>query len=133
MSDIVERPLQDRLKQIFDDAGGSDELVELLKMFDFEGSRELADAITLACCGQLSNDLIEAQAARIKALEEVLIVLQGAEWEYRHGHDLYGDGSMEAGRAWDQMRRAGDKARIVLAAWEARDGQPRAIAEGGDG
>ena len=42
-----ERPLQDRLKHIFDDAGGSDELTELLRMFDFESNHELADAIVI--------------------------------------------------------------------------------------
>ena len=44
---LAEVPLQDRLKQIFDDAGGSDTLVELLREFNFESSRELADAIVL--------------------------------------------------------------------------------------
>ena len=41
-------PLQDRLKRIFDDAGGSDTLFDLLAEFGFESSQELADTIVLA-------------------------------------------------------------------------------------
>lgn len=40
--------------------------------------------------------------------------LQMAEAAYRRAHDLHGDGSREAGRAWDLMRRAGDKVRRAL-------------------
>jgi hypothetical protein len=38
-------PLQDALRQIFDDAGGSDMLVDLLVAFNFESKQELAEAI----------------------------------------------------------------------------------------
>lgn len=53
-----EEPLQDRLKRIFDDAGGSDTLVDLLAEFGFEGSRELADTIVAAMAENAA--LIEA-------------------------------------------------------------------------
>jgi len=42
-----EVPLHARLKRIFDDAGCSDTLVDLLAEFDFESSQELADAIVI--------------------------------------------------------------------------------------
>jgi hypothetical protein len=45
-------PLQDALEQIFTDAGGSDMLVDLLAAFNFESSRELAEAITLGMARQ---------------------------------------------------------------------------------
>jgi len=51
MVELKEVPLQDRLTRIFDDAGGSDTLVDLLAEFDFESSRELADAIVAAMSG----------------------------------------------------------------------------------
>ena len=50
--------LQDRLKRIFDDAGGSDALTDLLAEFGFEGSRELAETIVMAMGGNAA--LIEA-------------------------------------------------------------------------
>lgn len=56
-------PLQDRLKRIFDDAGGSDTLADLLAEFDFEGSRELAEVITAAIAG---NAALEAENARLR-------------------------------------------------------------------
>lgn len=50
----------------------------------------------------------------IKRLREALDDLQQAEAEYRLMHDRHGDGSRAAGRAWDLMRRSGDKARTAL-------------------
>lgn len=47
-------------------------------------------------------------------LREALQDLQHAESEYRKAHDEFGDGHIIAGRAWDRMRRAGDKARAAL-------------------
>ena len=40
--------------------------------------------------------------------------LADAEAEYRRCHDVFGDGHIQAGRAWDAMRRAGDEARATL-------------------
>lgn len=42
--------------------------------------------------------------------------LQRAEAAYRRAHDLHGSASREAGRAWDIMRRAGDRVRRALGA-----------------
>lgn len=52
--------------------------------------------------------------SQIDLLTERLDTLQQAEAEYRLMHDRHGDGSRAAGRAWDLMRRAGDKARAAL-------------------
>ncbi|EQB03873.1 hypothetical protein [Sphingobium sp. HDIP04] len=57
---------------------------------------------------------IAALEEEIKRLREALDDLQQAEAEYRLMHDRYGDGSRAAGRAWDLMRRSGDKARTAL-------------------
>lgn len=43
-----------------------------------------------------------------------LAALAVAEQHYREMHDLRGDGSREAGRAWDLLRRAGNLARTIL-------------------
>lgn len=58
---------------------------------------------------------IERLLKREEALREALDDLQQAEAEYRLMHDRHGDGAMAAGRAWDRMRRCGDKARTTLA------------------
>lgn len=47
-------------------------------------------------------------------MQEALEALTFAEASYRSAHDLFGDGSREAGREWDLMRRAGDRARALL-------------------
>ncbi len=55
------------------------------------------------------------QAARvIRAQTEALEDLSSAEAAYRLSHDLNGDGHIQTGRAWDAMRRAGDKARAAI-------------------
>lgn len=36
------------------------------------------------------------------------------EADYRLNHDVHGDGSVEAGRSWDRLRRAGDQVRSVV-------------------
>lgn len=43
-----------------------------------------------------------------------LAELSKAEQAYRQAHDLYGPGDLRTGRAWDQMRRAGDDVRLLL-------------------
>lgn len=50
------------------------------------------------------------------AAMEALTHLAFAEHEYRHAHDLHGDGSVEAGMAWDKLRQCGDAARAALQA-----------------
>jgi nucleotide-binding universal stress UspA family protein len=60
-------------------------------------------------------------------VREVLDDLQQAEHEYREIHDRHGDGSQAAGRAWDLLRRAGDKARAALSASPVTDGVREAL------
>lgn len=55
---------------------------------------------------------LAAQDGLVDALEG----LQKAEADYRLAHDVHGSGDMRCGRAWDKMRRAGDKARAALSA-----------------
>jgi hypothetical protein len=76
--DMVEReiPLQDRLKCIFDDAGGSDTLVDLLAEFGFESSRELADVIVGAMAEQAALAASGADRMR-EALENAIAEIEG--------------------------------------------------------
>jgi hypothetical protein len=48
-------------------------------------------------------------------LSDALLELADAEKNYRWLHDTQGGGHIDTGRAWDKMRRAGDKATAVLA------------------
>lgn len=57
---------------------------------------------------------VPAHVAQAFGLRFALLELCNAEAEYRKAHDLHGDGSPAAGRAWDLMRRAGDRARDLL-------------------
>lgn len=59
-------------------------------------------------------EVAEPGPEEVKLLRGALADLAFAEADYRQTHDLYGDGSKEAGRAWDLMRRAGDKARAAI-------------------
>lgn len=63
--------------------------------------REAADAISR----------LERENAELRGM---LGDLQFAESDYRAVYGLHGDGSRQSGRAWDLMRRAGDKARALL-------------------
>ncbi|KAA9020758.1 hypothetical protein [Sphingobium limneticum] len=40
--------------------------------------------------------------------------LADAEAHYRKSHDLYGSDDRRTGRAWDEMRHAGDAARALI-------------------
>jgi len=53
-------------------------------------------------------------AIREATLRSALTRLEFAERNYRKTHDVHGDGSREAGRAWDELRRAGNEARQAL-------------------
>lgn len=66
----------------------------------------------------------------VERLREALDGLQQAEATYRSAHDRHGDGSSKAGRAWDLLRRAGDKARAALASlprdeWRGIESAPK--------
>jgi hypothetical protein len=50
------------------------------------------------------------------SLADALRELADAEKNYRWLHDTQGGGHIDTGRAWDKMRRAGDKARAKLEA-----------------
>jgi len=60
--------------------------------------------------GVALKDTIE----EIEKLRVTLSLLADAESIYRHDHDVFGDGSLAAGRAWDNMRKCGDRARAIL-------------------
>lgn len=47
-------------------------------------------------------------------LVEAAHELEKAEARYRYAHDILGSGDPKTGRAWDLMRRAGDKVREAL-------------------
>jgi len=53
----------------------------------------------------------------IAASPDLLVVckaLEKAEASYRLIHDVHGGDSPESGRAWDKLRRCGDKARAAI-------------------
>jgi hypothetical protein len=92
----------------------------------------LAGACALCKRGdRLNSESVEQAARAILAsipsteggLREALDDLQQAEFEYRLMLDRHGDGSQAAGRAWDLMRRAGDKARGLLDRASTHTGQ----------
>ncbi len=57
---------------------------------------------------------LSAIQSRDAGLREALDELAQAESRYRYAHDILGAGDLKTGRAWDLMRRAGDKARATL-------------------
>ena len=61
------------------------------------------------------------KAASADKLVEAADDLANAERAYRLCHDLKGDGHNETGRAWDYMRRCGDKLRQALAEYNSHD------------
>jgi hypothetical protein len=56
----------------------------------------------------------EGLNSRVATLAAELRGLADAEAEYRRVHDQYGGSDRRSGRAWDLMRRAGDRARAAL-------------------
>lgn len=69
---------------------------------------------------QTQRRQLAAAHARIVSLEAALGNLAKWEADYRLAHDSYGGNSQESGWHWDKMRRAGDKARELLAAPDAQ-------------
>lgn len=69
----------------------------------------------------LIDDAINTLSGQMELdrLRSLACDLQLAEAAYRRAHDLHGDGSRQAGRAWDLMRRAGDKVRRALGGTDA--------------
>jgi hypothetical protein len=57
---------------------------------------------------------LKSQLAKKVEAETLLLRLVNAEITYRTSHDLRGSGHLATGRAWDEMRRAGDAARKYL-------------------
>ncbi|WIA55470.1 hypothetical protein N6H05_01845 [Sphingobium sp. WTD-1] len=53
---------------------------------------------------------------QLDTIRTAACALQLAEANYRRAHDLHGDAARETGRAWDEMRRAGDRVRRTLGA-----------------
>jgi len=90
------------------------ELAELKrKEVEFDAVYKLAEEINDKNV-QLRTDLEEAR--------ERLGELEQAEYNYRADHDVLGDGSIEAGRAWDHMRHCGERSRAFLKAHPERKG-----------
>lgn len=72
-------------------------------------------------CG-LPRDSVTISRAEYEALMAAANAadhLAAAEALYRKAHDLHGDDSPITGRAWDLMRREGDKVREFLVALRA--------------
>jgi hypothetical protein len=88
----------------------------------------IAEGLTFKAGWNLISDVIAALRTPAPApavvggdvVSQALDDLQQAEAEYRKAHDLHGDGSQQAGRAWDLMRRVGDRARTALQAQPAQ-------------
>lgn len=64
------------------------------------------------------GDMVEADWRKLA------IQLAMREADYRLNHDVHGDGSREAGRSWDMMRRAGDAVRNLIFGHPTQE-QPR--------
>ena len=54
----------------------------------------------------------DAALAEFDALEKLARALASAEWRYRCMYQSHGGDSLEAGRAWDRMKRAGNAVRM---------------------
>jgi len=69
----------------------------------------------LECLGAVRRALQDNPGAALLATIEAGRELAFCEQDYRKRHDLRGGGHMSTGRAWDMMRRHGDKLRQALA------------------
>ncbi len=63
----------------------------------------------------MAEEAARHRTASQAELLEALGDLENCEAEYRHDHDIYGGGDIRTGRAWDRLRRAGDRARAIIA------------------
>ncbi len=93
-----------------DDAAELEPLIKKLTIATLR--RRIAE---LEAQASLDRDLILAADKRIAGLIVLLRELAEAEADYRIKHDTLGDGHIDAGRAWDKMRKAGNRARAALA------------------
>lgn len=76
-----------------------------------DGADKLETAIAERDNAQfLAKETGDKFAAEINRLRDAIRSLACASNDYRSAHDHYGDGSPEAGRAWDKMRRASEAA-----------------------
>jgi hypothetical protein len=81
------------------------------------GFKPLNTSKPLTGIDELIYTIKQLQLERVR-LVDALEALERAEADYRHAHDLHGDGSLEAGIAWKDLRQAGDKARKILGRME---------------
>lgn len=103
LRDKVARAMVERQHMEWDQLGGGDH--------GYYG--QLADA-AIAAVQEAEADTISTLRAEVERLREGLANLERAESEYRWAHDTIGGGDIKTGRAWDLMRRCGDRARALL-------------------
>jgi len=65
-------------------------------------------------CAAISREVIPELCRVLYSAITYLDALSTAEGIYRTAHDTKGDGSPEAGFAWDQMRNVGNEVRYFL-------------------
>lgn len=65
------------------------------------------------CVDAITEAVSEEHKEKVSALG-LLTELATAEHHYRFCHDNYGSDDIKTGRAWDVLRRAGDKARRFI-------------------
>jgi hypothetical protein len=132
MTDIIERlrltigsaqlPWRTKLFEIVRDDPNDDEPWTVARCNAAEGSEETIVAVMNATPFLL--DTIQSLQAEVSALREGLRNIESAEKDYRWMHDTLGGGNAKTGRAWDLMRRYGDRARALL---EGNDNENRTI------
>lgn len=97
------------------DSGGSGERRALPVEAKHLAGCNFTHAPTWLCeCPRPIFATITPQGGSGELLREALDDLQQAEAEYRLMHDRHGGDARATGRAWDLMRRAGNKARTIL-------------------
>lgn len=67
------------------------------------------------------KEVLSTPATAQGDVREALGELEVTERNYRLQHDLHGGDDMRTGKAWDQMRRAGDRARALLSTLKGQD------------
>ncbi len=79
------------------------------RIAELEGERDHLKALVR----DQSKDLRDNEAERDR-LKVALCDLEKAEADYRIKHDTLGDAHIDAGRAWDKLRKAGNRARAAF-------------------